>query len=73
MPHLAFARPLCELYLAHELGRKPGGRFLVLHFLVEGLLVRAQRLHRSVERLERRLVEAGADMTDIDPALLGTP
>jgi hypothetical protein len=71
MPHLAFARPLSELYLAHEPGRKPRGHVLVLHFLVEWLLVCAQRLHRSIERLERRVVEAGADMTGIDPALRG--
>jgi hypothetical protein len=69
MPHLAFARPLGEVYLADELGNKPRGRFLVLHFLVEGFVVGAQRLHRSIERLERHLVEARADMTGIDPAL----
>src|SRR5580704_15459681 len=69
-PHLAFARPLSELYLAHELGNKPRGRSLVLHFLVEGLLIGAQRLHRSIERLERCLVEAGADMPRIDSVLL---
>jgi hypothetical protein len=71
MPHLAFARPLGELYLAHELGNKPRGRFLVLHFLVEGLLVGAQRLHRSIERFEGRLVEASANVPRIDPALRG--
>jgi hypothetical protein len=65
MPHLAFPRPLGEFYLAHELRNKPRGRILVFHFLVERLLVAAQGLHRSIERLERRLIEAGADMTFI--------
>src|SRR6516164_3622393 len=47
-------RPLCEFYLAYELGNKPSGRLLVLHFLVERLLMGAQRPHRSIERLQRR-------------------
>src|SRR5438067_6976354 len=37
-------------------------------FLVQVLLIGAQRLHHSVERLQRRPVEAGADMTGIEPA-----
>src|SRR5262249_42655244 len=71
MAHLPFTRPLGEFYLAYELGNKPGSCVLVLHFLVERLLVGAQWLHRSVERLQRRLVEAGANMPGIDPALRG--
>src|SRR5262249_20862784 len=71
MPHLALTRPLGEFYLAYELGNKPSGRFLVLHFLVERLLMSAQGLHRSIKRLQRRLVEAGANMPGIDPALRG--
>src|SRR6516165_9158881 len=71
MPHLALTRPLGEFYLAYELGNKPGGCVFVLHFLVDRLLVGAQRLHCSIERLQRRLVEASADMPGIDPALLG--
>src|SRR5262249_56934518 len=49
MPHLALTRPLREFYLAYELGNKPSGRFLVLHFLVERLLMGAQGLHRSIK------------------------
>src|SRR5262249_55694080 len=71
MPHLALTRPLGEFYLAYELGNKPSGRVLVLHFLVERLLRGAQGLHCSIERLQRRLVEAGANMPGIDPALRG--
>src|SRR6516225_231980 len=71
MPHLALTRPLAEFYLAYELGNKPSGRLLVLHFLVERLLMGAQGLHRSIERLQRRPVEAGADVPGIDPALRG--
>src|SRR5262249_38616630 len=70
MPHLAITRPLGEFYLAHELGSEPGGRFLVLHFLVEGLLVGAQELHFSLKRFQRRLIEAGAHMPGVDPAFL---
>ena len=70
MPHLGLTRPLGEFYLAHELRDKPRGGVLVLHFLIERLLVGAQGLHRSIERLQRRLVEAGADMPSIDPAFL---
>ena len=47
------------------------GRVLVLHFFVERLLVGAQRLHRSIERLQHCLVETGADMPIVDPALRG--
>ena len=43
---------------------------LVLYFLVEGLRVGAQRVHRPVKRLQCRLVESGADMPRIDPAFL---
>jgi hypothetical protein len=71
MPHLVVTRPLREFYLSHELGNKPCGGVLVFHFLVKGLLVGAQGLHRFIERLQRRLVEAGADMPSIDPALIG--
>src|SRR5262245_24528137 len=70
MPHFAITRPFGEFYLAHELGNEPGGCFLVLHFLVEGLLVGAQGLHFFIERFQRRLIEAGADMPGVDPALL---
>jgi hypothetical protein len=38
--------------------------------LVEGLLVGAQRLHRFIERLERRLVKAGADMPSVTPTFI---
>jgi hypothetical protein len=44
MPYFALNRPLGEFYLAYELGIKPRGRVLVLHFLVERLLIGAQRL-----------------------------
>ena len=64
-------RPLSEFYLPHELGNKPRGGVLGLHFLVERLLVGAQRLNDFIDRLQRRLVEAGADMPSIDPAFLG--
>src|SRR6516162_7160733 len=70
MPHLAITRPLGEFYLAHKLGNKPRSRVLVLNFLVEGLLVGAQGLHRSMERSQRRLVEAGADVPSVGPALV---
>jgi hypothetical protein len=42
MPHLALTRPLAEFYLAYELGNKPSGRLLVLHFLIERLFMGAQ-------------------------------
>jgi hypothetical protein len=71
MPHLGFACPLSEFHLTHKLGDEPRGRGLVLHFLIERLLVGAQRLHRFIERLQCRLVEAGADMPSIDPAFPG--
>src|SRR5690348_1865930 len=71
MPHLALTRPLREFYLAYELGNKPRGRVLVLHSLAERLFVGTQGLHRSIERLQRCLAEAGADMTGIHPALRG--
>src|SRR5437588_10243598 len=70
MPHFAITRPLGEFYLAYELGNKPLGRVLVLHFLVERLLIGAQWLHRCIERLQRSLVEAGADMPRVHPTLL---
>ncbi len=70
MPHLAIIRPLGEFYLAHEVGTEPHGHVLVLNLLVEGLLAGAQGLHRFVERFQRRLVEAGADMPSVSPALL---
>ena len=40
-------------------------------FWSKGLLVGAQGPHRFIDRLQRRLVEAGADMPSIDPALIG--
>src|SRR5271167_4244472 len=65
--HLAATRPLGEFYLSHELGNKPCGRDLGLHYLVERSLIGAQRLHCAIDRLKRRLVEAGADVPSIDP------
>src|SRR6516225_11339645 len=70
MPHLAVTRPLGEFYLAHELRNEPRGLILVLHLFIEGLLAGVQRLHRSIDRFQRDLVEAGADMPSVDPALL---
>src|ERR1700730_4306612 len=70
MPHFGLTRPLGEFYFAHELRDKPCSCVLILHFLIERLLVGAQGLHRPIEGLQRRLVEAGADMPSIDPALL---
>jgi hypothetical protein len=60
MPHLVLTRPLGEFYLAYELGNEPRSCVLVLHFLVERPLVGAQCLRPSIERLQRCLVEAGA-------------
>ncbi len=71
MPRLPFTRPLGEFYLAYELRNKPPGPGLVLDLLFERLLFGAQGLHSFIKRLERRLVEAGADMPSVDPALLG--
>jgi hypothetical protein len=62
MPHFGLTRPLGEFYFAHELRDKPCSCVLILHFLIERLLVGAQGLHRPIEGLQRRLVEAGADM-----------
>jgi hypothetical protein len=70
MPHLGLARPLGKFYLGNKFGKKPCGRIPVFYFLIEGLLVGAQGLHRSLERLQSRLVEAGAHMPSIDPGLL---
>jgi hypothetical protein len=71
MPHLTFTRPLCEFYLTHKLRNKPSGRSLEPHLLIERLFVGAQRLHRFIERLERRLIKASTDMPSVNPALLG--
>src|SRR5262249_9857008 len=70
MPHLAVKRPLGEFYLADEPRNKPRRLVLVLHLLAEGLLASAQGLHFSIEGFQHRLVEAGADMPRVDPALL---
>ena len=66
MAHLAFTRPFGEFNFAHKLRNKPRGCVLLLHLLIERPLVRARRLHR----LQRCLVEAGADVPRIDPALI---
>jgi hypothetical protein len=63
MPHLGLTRPLGKFYLTDKLGNKPRGRILVLYFLIEGPLVAAQRLHGFIKGLQRRLIEARADMT----------
>src|SRR5262249_18346311 len=70
MSHLAVTRPLGKFYLAHQLRHKPGGLVLVFHLLLKGFLVSAQGSHFSIERFQQRLVEAGADMPHVDPALL---
>lgn len=44
MPHLVFTRPLGEFYFGHGLGNKP-----------PSLRSRSSKLHRFVERLQRRL------------------
>ena len=68
--HFALARPFGEFYFAHELRDEPSCRVLVLYFFIERLLVGAQWLHRSIERFERRVVKAGANMPRINPTLL---
>src|SRR6516165_10231285 len=70
MPHLAVTRPLGVFYFADEPRNKPRRLVLVLHLLAEGLLASAQGLHFSIEGFQHRLVEAGADMPRVDPALL---
>jgi hypothetical protein len=58
--HLAVTRPLGEFYLSHELGNKPRGSDLGLHFLVERPLIGPQRLHRAIDRLKRRCGDVNA-------------
>src|SRR6516162_7798240 len=70
MSHLAVTRPLGKFYLAHQLRNEPRGLVLVFHLLVKGFLATAQGPHFSIKRFQHRLVEARADMPDIDPALL---
>ena len=70
MPHFRFTRPLSEFYLADELRNKPCSGGSRTSLLVEGLLVGAQRLHRFIERLERRLVKADADMPSVTPTFI---
>ena len=70
MPHFRFTRPVTEFYLADELRNKPCGGGSRTSLLVEGLLVGAQRLHRFIERLERRPVKGGADMPSVTPTFI---
>src|ERR1700722_7306696 len=70
MPHLGFTCPLSEFYLALERRDKPRGSVFGLHFLVERLLVGPQWLHRFINRLQRCLVEAGANVPEIYPSLI---
>jgi hypothetical protein len=70
VPHLGLTRPLGEFTLADELRNKPRGGVFGLHLLVEGLLIGAQGLHFSINRLQSGLVEARADMPSIDPGLI---
>jgi hypothetical protein len=70
MPHFRFTRPVTEFYLADELRNKPSSGGSRTSLLVEGLLVGAQRLHRFIERLERRPVKGGADMPSVTPTFI---
>jgi hypothetical protein len=51
MPHFALTSPLSEFYLTYELGNKPRGRVLVLHFLVE----RRRSVHIAIGLGARRI------------------
>ena len=44
--------------------------FSYFTFLIKGLLVGVQRPHRPIDRFQRDLVEASADMPSVDQALL---
>src|SRR5215475_1146989 len=70
MAHLTGAGPLGEFHLSHQLRLDPSGSGLVLDALLERRTSCPERPKPPMEIAQGRVREAGADMTDIAPAVI---
>src|SRR5215467_9957215 len=70
MAHLTGAGPLGEFHLSHQLRLDPSGSGLVFDALLERRTSCPERPKPPMEIAQGRVREAGADMTDIAPAVI---